>query len=101
MSKHKATLAKLKDQDPEFYKFLESESKELLNFDESASDSEADSDDAKYHKPPQKLQVCISCSSLHILFQMSYHNMCRVACFIVTMVTAASRDIRHNLSESI
>ena len=31
--KHKASLEKLKEQDPEFYEFLKSEDQELLDFD--------------------------------------------------------------------
>ena len=42
-TQQKKYLANLKDKDPEFYKFLEENDKELLNFDES-SDEEGGSD---------------------------------------------------------
>ena len=81
-------MDKLKETDPEFYKFLNAESKELLNFSASESDDDAntgqnkvskksikqntvtneiidnlddadsDDDDDDIHKPPQKLLVC-------------------------------------------
>ncbi|KAF4531941.1 hypothetical protein B566_EDAN006633 [Ephemera danica] len=53
--KHKAALEKLKKSDPSFYKYLEENDKELLNFD--ASDSDDDSDTEKVHQPPDELEV--------------------------------------------
>ena len=40
VSAHKQSLEKLKEKDPEFYKFLQSEDKELLQFDDSGSDDD-------------------------------------------------------------
>ena len=42
-SKHKSTLLKLEEKDPEFFKFLKENDEELLEFDES--DDEDDDDE--------------------------------------------------------
>ncbi|KAJ8319995.1 hypothetical protein KUTeg_001582, partial [Tegillarca granosa] len=42
---HKKSLEKLKEQDPDFYKFLQQEDKELLAFDDSGDDYSDDDDD--------------------------------------------------------
>jgi len=62
-SKHKMSLDKLQKSDPDFYEFLKNEDKELLNFEESESDSSDDDADTgkpdgpRVHKLPQKLEV--------------------------------------------
>ena len=74
MSKHKRDMEKLKASDPEFFKYLESADKDLLDFEASdeeelegeedeeeeemeEDDEEKDDDDDGIHKPPDKLEV--------------------------------------------
>jgi nucleolar complex protein 2 len=45
VSQHKMSLEKLKESDPEFYIFLESQDKELLDFNDSESDDDDDIDE--------------------------------------------------------
>uniref|UniRef100_T1J4B2 Nucleolar complex protein 2 homolog n=1 Tax=Strigamia maritima TaxID=126957 RepID=T1J4B2_STRMM len=55
--KHIQSLKKLKHAEPEFYKFLEENDQDLLNFDvDSGTDSEEDESDKK-HKIPTSLEV--------------------------------------------
>nr|CAD7455027.1 unnamed protein product [Timema tahoe] len=54
---HKHSLKKLKNTDPEFYKFLEENDKNLLQFSVSDSESDQDEEDDKIHVPPDKLEV--------------------------------------------
>jgi len=76
LSRHKRDMEKLKASDPEFYKYLESADKELLDFEASdeegldVTDEESDGEDdkedeekagvddeEKIHQPPDKLEV--------------------------------------------
>jgi len=75
ISKHKRDMEKLKESDPEFFKFLQSTDKELLDFEASdeedleddedddgddedeEEEEEAKEDDDGIHKPPEKLEV--------------------------------------------
>ncbi|XP_054258390.1 nucleolar complex protein 2 homolog [Macrosteles quadrilineatus] len=56
---HKKSLSKLKETDPEFYKYLEANDKKLLQFNVSDSESEAEKSDNEdqVHQPPEKLEL--------------------------------------------
>lgn len=75
---HKQSLAKLRETDPEFFKFLEENDKKLLQFRESDSeDDEKEDVDEDVHKPSGELEVASDESDFEVKL-----------CFLLTLKSA-------------
>lgn len=53
VSKHKKSLEKLREQDPEFYQFLQAEDQGLLSFNDSDSDESDSKEDSEEDAAPK------------------------------------------------
>lgn len=69
-AKHKKDLVRLKQSDPEFYKYLQENDKKLLQFNLSDDEDYNTLDDEEIHKPSETLDVASDESDFEVIFNI-------------------------------
>lgn len=69
-AKHKKDLVRLKQSDPEFYKYLQENDKKLLQFNLSDDEDYNTLNDEEIHKPSETLDVASDESDFEVIFNI-------------------------------